>query len=258
MTLVAAPVLVHDARERSRGTSTTSGERSVSGRQEEFDAAFVARLRAGDDRAFRELVGALHGALTRFARAYSRDETVVEEAVQETWIGVFGGIGAFEGRAPLRTWIFGILVNQARKLAVRAQRQARNERGGPEVSASGAGPGDEADPLEGCFEPDGHWKDFPVTWDRQDPEAVLLTAEAQAVIERAIEEMPESQRRVVLLRDVEGLSSDEVCNILGVTGTHERVLLHRGRVRVRSALDSYLRGAVPAPPAPRRERSRER
>ncbi len=214
----------------------------------EFDEAFVARLRAGDERAFRDLVTALHGSLQRLARAYSRDDSVIEEAVQETWVGVFRGIAAFEGRSPLRSWIFSILVNQAKKLAVRAHTRAQREPALDDLA--------EGDPLAGAFFEDGHWREPPSPWDPQDPETAFLTAEAQEVIVAALESLPESQRRVVLLRDVEGMGSEEVCNILGITGTNERVLLHRGRVRVRQALDAYLRGTPPAPPAPRRERSR--
>ena len=165
------------------------------------------------------------------------------------------GIHAFEGRAPLRSWVFAILVNHTRKLAVKAQKRARLEQGLPPSGGAAAEPGE--DPLDGQFAPDGHWNAAPVSWELADPETVFLTGEAQAVVERALDEMPESQRRVVLLRDVEGLGAEEVCNILGVTGTHERVLLHRGRVRVRPALDAYLRGGAPAQPAPRRERSRD-
>lgn len=221
---------------------------------DEFDAAFVARLRRGDERAFRDLVAALHGALLRLARGWSRDDTVVEEAVQETWVGVFRGIGAFEGRAPLRSWVFGILVNQAKKHALRARRRAQVESGG---AFGAAGRPEDEDPLEGSFQPDGHWREFPEPWDLRDPVAAFETAEARAVIERTIEALPDSQRQVLLLRDVEGLDSQEVCNILGLAGTHERVLLHRGRVRVRQALDAYVKGADSAPPAPRRERRSE-
>lgn len=229
----------------------------MSSHPNEFDADFVSRLRAGDEAAFRRLVGELHGPLSRLARSFSRNNSVIEEAVQETWLAVIRGIHSYEGRAPLRSWVFAILVNHTRKLAVKAQKQFRLEQGRPGAEAfDGAGEhGD--DPLEGRFEADGHWKDFPVPWDLADPEATFLTAEAKAVVEKAIEAMPESQRRVVLLRDVEGMSSEEVCNILGLTGTNERVLLHRGRVRVRQALDTYLRGGATAQPAPRRERSPE-
>ena len=197
----------------------------------------------------------LQGPLTRLARSFSRDDSVIEEAVQETWLGVIRGIHAFEGRAPLRSWVFAILVNHTRKLAVKAQKRARLEQGLSPSGGAAAEPGE--DSLDGQFESDGHWKTAPVSWELADPETVFLTGEAQAVVERALDEMPESQRRVVLLRDVEGLGAEEVCNILGVTGTHERVLLHRGRVRVRQALDAYLRGGATAQPAPRRERSRD-
>lgn len=222
----------------------------------EFDADFVSRLRAGDEAAFRRLVGELHGPLSRLARSFSRNDSVIEEAVQETWLAVIRGIHSYEGRAPLRSWVFAILVNHTRKLAVKAQKQFRLEQGRYGEDSPGRDE-DGDDPLGGRFEADGHWRDLPAPWDLADPEATFLTAEAKAVVEQAIDAMPESQRRVVLLRDVEGMGSEEVCNILGITGTNERVLLHRGRVRVRQALDTYLRGGATAQPAPRRERSPE-
>lgn len=249
MALVAAPVLVHDARDDVRGTSEGYRETRVKSEAVEFDAAFVGRLRASDERAFRALVTALHGPLRRFARSFTHDDSIIEEALQETWLGVIRGIGAFEGRASLRTWIFGILANQARRLAVRARDRAQREGGAP---ADGSD-----DPLEGRFAADGHWREPPTAWDLRDPEAMFLTGEAQGVLQRSLDEMPEAQRQVVLLVDVEGLPPEEVCNILGITGTHQRVLLHRGRVRVRQALDAYVRGVPPAQPHSRRERSRE-
>ncbi|MBK7369207.1 MAG: sigma-70 family RNA polymerase sigma factor [Candidatus Eisenbacteria bacterium] len=152
----------------------------------EFDEAFVARLRAGDERAFRELVMALHGSLRRLARAYSRDASVVEEAVQETWLGVVRGIAGFEGRSPLRSWIFAILVHQAKKRAVRAHTRGLRE--------SQLDMFTDTDPLAGGFLEDGHWRAPPDPWDLRNPEAEFLTAEAQQVIVAALEAMPESQR----------------------------------------------------------------
>ncbi len=219
------------------------------------DQELVARLRAGDEAAFRELVGQLQGPLNRLARSFSRNESVIEEAVQETWLGVIKGIRGFEGRAPLRSWIFSILVNHTRKLAVKAQKQSRVELGlAPQEAADPAHTED--DVREPGMGPHGRWENPPAPWGLEDPESVLLSQETLEVIEQVLETMPEAQRRVVLLRDVEGLSSEEVCNILGVSGTNARVLLHRGRARVRQALDSYLRGDSSPSTSVRRQRTR--
>lgn len=203
------------------------------------DHEFVERLRSGDEAAFRELVGRYQGRLTRLARSFCRNEAVIEEAVQETWLAVIKGIKGFEGRAPLQSWIFSILVNHARKLAVREQKHAHV---GQEYATAGtpvevAEAGDEREPG---MSPRGKWENPPTPWGLENPESALLSQETLRVIERALEAMPEAQRRVVLLRDVEGLPPEDVCNILGVSGTNERVLLHRGRARVRRALDAYL------------------
>ncbi len=219
------------------------------------DQELVARLRVGDEAAFRELVGRLQGRLLRLARSFCRNGAVVEEAVQETWLAVIKGIDGFEGRAPLQSWIFSILVNQARRLAVREQKHARAGQGiawPSSATEDSAGP----DERESGMGRNGMWESPPAPWGLEDPESAMMSAEAQAVIETALEAMPEAQRRVVLLRDVEGLGAEEVCNILGVSGTNQRVLLHRGRARVRRALDAYLKEGEAGSTAVSRQRKR--
>jgi RNA polymerase sigma-70 factor, ECF subfamily len=209
------------------------------------DWELAERLRAGDEAAFREIVTAYGGRLARLARSFSRNDAVIEEAVQETWLAVIRGIDGFEGRAPLRSWIFGILVNQARRLAVREHRQAQIASGSPtgsERSASGA----EDDDREPGMGRNGMWAEPPVPWGLEDPESAILSRETLAVIEATLADLPELQRQVVLLRDVEGLGPEDVCNILGINDTYQRVLLHRGRSKVRGALDHYLAGDAPS------------
>ena len=220
------------------------------------DQEFVARLRRGDEAAFRELVGEYQGRLARLARSFCRNDSVIEEAVQETWLAVIKGIHGFEGRAPLQSWIFSILVNHARKLAVREHRHDGVGQGVAPASASheDAEDGDQREPGMG---PNGRWETPPTPWGLENPESVFLSQETLRVIEQAIEAMPEAQRRVVVLRDVEGLPAEEVCNILGVSGTNERVLLHRGRAKVRTALDAYLGEGVGSPASVGGERARK-
>jgi RNA polymerase sigma-70 factor (ECF subfamily) len=211
--------------------------------QTELDRQLVSRLRSGDEAALAALIDDLQGSLLRLARSFCRTEAVAEEAVQETWIAVIEGVDRFEGRGTLRSWIFGVLVNQARKRALREARQAELARLPQESNRAslpdpGAGGPDEPEPGMG---PNGWWETPPAPWGLEDPAAAMLRRETLGVIERALADMPESQRNVVLLCDVEGLAPEEVCNILGISGNNQRVLLHRGRARVRRALDLYMK-----------------
>jgi RNA polymerase sigma-70 factor (ECF subfamily) len=201
------------------------------------DHELVARLRAGDEQEFMRLVGELGPSLLRVARLYVRTRATAEEVVQETWLGVLNGLDRFEGRSSLKTWIFRILTNTAKTRGVRESRSIP-------FSALGDDVGDEGDST---VDPDrflaegeyaGHWATSPRAWSQ--PDERLEAAETRAVIENAIAELPESQRTVITLRDVEGWSAEEVCNVLDLTETNQRVLLHRARAKVRRALDDYL------------------
>ncbi|MCI0484590.1 MAG: sigma-70 family RNA polymerase sigma factor [candidate division NC10 bacterium] len=204
----------------------------------------ISRLRAGDEAAFSLLVGEYQGRLVRLARSFSRNESVIEEAVQETWLAVIRGIGRFEGRGSLQSWLFSILVNQTRRLASKEKRHDETGNPGtpnPNLTAEPRGDPDEDEPGLNVR---GRWEAPPVPWGLEDPESFLLREETLTVIQKALSTMPEGQRQVVLLCDVEGVSPEEACNILGVSGTNQRVLLHRARARIRRALDAYL-GAKP-------------
>lgn len=196
----------------------------------------IERLRAGDEAAFEDLVARYHTTLQRLAGLYVRDRAVVEEVVQETWLGVHQGIGRFEGRSSLRTWLFRILVNRAK---TRGQREARTV---PFASletdtdrAEPAVPADRFHTPETSRFP-GHWAAAVPPW----PEERLLAAETKAVIDAAIASLPPRQREVITLRDVVGASAEEVCSVLDLSETNQRVLLHRARSRVRGALEKYL------------------
>ena len=205
------------------------------------DRALVERLRAGDERAFASLVDEYSGALMRLARMYVKSAAVAEEVVQETWVGVIRGIDRFEGRSSLRTWIFRILVNTAK---TRAQREGRSI-----PFSSVANPADD----EPAVDPDrflgpdsrhaGHWALGPMPWPT--PEERLLSGETRDRILEAIDELPPAQREVVTLRDIEGWSSKDVCNALEITETNQRVLLHRGRSKVRAALEEHFGAMEP-------------
>jgi RNA polymerase sigma-70 factor (ECF subfamily) len=191
------------------------------------------RLRAGDEAAFARLVDTLHGPLLAFARTFTRSESLAEDIVQETWVAVIKGLGGFAGRSALRTWVFGILANRARTMAARESRRERSLGDALEDAAGGS----EWRPGAGRA---GLWDESPRPWEGLDPAQLYQSEEALQVVRAALEELPENQRRCVLLRDVEGLSGEETCNILGLEETNVRVLLHRGRAGVRRALDAYV------------------
>ncbi|HEU4383536.1 MAG TPA: sigma-70 family RNA polymerase sigma factor [Anaeromyxobacteraceae bacterium] len=203
---------------------------------DDAEAALLARLRAGDRAAFAALVGRHAGSLLRVAMSLLRDRAVAEEVVQETWLGLLTGLETFEGRSSLRTWLFQILVNRARS------RFAREGRTVP-FSAL-AGPGDDPPAVDpGRFDEQGRWREPPGHWTEADPERLAMGAETRAAIEAAIQELPEAQRAVITLRDIEGLETEEICNLLSITVTNQRVLLHRARAKVRQALERRLGGA---------------
>jgi RNA polymerase sigma-70 factor (ECF subfamily) len=203
------------------------------------DDRLVAALRAGDEAAFAALVDSLSPALLRMARMFVRDRAVAEEVVQETWLSVLRGIDRFEGRSALRTWIYRILINTAK---TRGQRESRS------VPFSAAVGGDEpsvdADRFLGPeHRAAGSWALAPAEWPT--PEEQLLSGETRDVILEAIEQLPETQRAVITMHDIEGAPSAEVAEALGITDGNQRVLLHRARTKVRAALERYFGAVVP-------------
>jgi len=199
------------------------------------DAQLVDGLRARDEAAFASLVRMYGAGMLRVARMYVSSRAVAEEVVQEAWLGVLSGIDRFEGRSSLKTWLFRIVANTAKSRGVREARSAPfSSLGDDEASVS-------PDRFLGAGERfPGHWAVPPDSWAGV-PEDRLLAAETLALIARTIERLPPSQRAVLTLRDLEGLSADEVCNALDLTETNGRVLLHRARAKVRAALEEYLR-----------------
>lgn len=199
------------------------------------DAALVASLRAGDEGAFVRLVDQYAASMHRVARGYVSSREIAEDVVQETWIALFKGIGTFEGRSSVRTWLFAVLINIAKSRGIQERRLVDGPRG-PSHTVDSRRFRPSTDP-----EWPGHWTEeaepspFPAT-----PEGSLLGSEMIAVAQREIDRLPDRQRIVVTLRDVLGLDSDEVCGLLDVTVGNQRVLLHRGRATVRAALEKYL------------------
>ena len=205
------------------------------------DQALVAALCRGDADAFATLVDRHSPAMIRVAMAYVPTRAAAEEAVQETWIAVMRGIDGFEGRASLKTWIFRILTNVAMRSGARERRSMpfsalaeAEDTGEPSVDP------DRFLPADHELFP-GHWTIMPARWPT--PEEGLLAGETREVITAAIAELPAAQRTVIALRDVEGWSSEEVCEALEISAGNQRILLHRARSRVRNAIESYY-GAV--------------
>lgn len=203
------------------------------------ELALVAALRRGDEDAFVALLDRYHGALLRLARVWIRDAAGAEDVVQETWLAVLQGIDRFEGRSSLKTWLFGILANQAKR---RVRREIRSVPFATLGDASDGDHGPAVDP-DRFFPADhpwaGHWSRPPIGRGGS-PEAHLLAAEVGEVLRQALAELPSRYRAVIVLRDVEGRTSAETCNILGISATNQRVLLHRARSRIRQALEPYL------------------
>jgi RNA polymerase sigma-70 factor (ECF subfamily) len=203
------------------------------------DADVVARLRAGDQAAFRDLVTRNHAAMVRFASGYVPSTAVAEEVTQDTWIAVIRGIDGFEGRSSLRTWIFRILANQARTRGARERRTvpassltdelAEAEQPSVSVERFAGPPGR------------GMWAQPPARWSDQPEERLLVSATFERFAE-TVSTLPENQRRVLVLRDVEGWTSEEVCELLELSEVNQRVLLHRARSKLRALLEGELGG----------------
>ncbi len=215
-----------------------AGDLSLQAAREE--QLLVQALRERDEAAFERVLDRWYSAMLRTAMIYVGSRARAEEVVQETWLAVLGGIDRFDGRSSLKTWIFRILINRAKTSATRDARVIP-------LSSLGRGQSDDdvggtpypADPLHGC-PPDAEPMFCGSASMARKPEDWLLSEELREYIEAAIGTLPPKQREVIVLRDVEGWTPGEVCNMLGISESNQRVLLHRARVRVRDALAPYL------------------
>src|SRR4051794_1842503 len=199
----------------------------------------VGALKRRDEAAFVTLVQRYQAQLVRLALIYCRTRDLAEEVVQDTWLGVIQGIDRFEGRASFKTWLFQILVNRARTRAVKEGRMLSFSSLGEEAEATSE-PAVPADRFRTLDDPwPENWAVPPHSWG-ESADAVLLGAETMALVQGAIAQLPSAQQQVITLRDVEGWASEDVCNVLGISETNQRVLLHRARSRVRAALESHF------------------
>ncbi|HXN39745.1 MAG TPA: RNA polymerase sigma factor [Solirubrobacteraceae bacterium] len=190
------------------------------------DRELVERLRAGEEDAFVALVARHHASMLRLARSFVSSAAVAEEVVQDTWVGVLRGIDGFAGRSSFKTWLLRILVNRARTTGMRERRSVAIGDAVPAVDAS-------------RFDAAGAWSSPPQHW-VQDSDDRMLAQSLSQRIEETLQELPPRQREVVTLRDVDGLSGREVCQVLDISEANQRVLLHRGRSHLRQALEDAV------------------
>lgn len=217
-----------DLRRYSRSVERLSSE----------EMRLVDELRAGSEAAFQELMRMYGASMLRVAQMYVRSRAVAEDVVADTWLAVLKGIGRFEGRSSLKTWLFRILTNTAK---TRGEREGRTLPFSALVGADDE-EGASVDP-DRFLGPDerfpGHWSAPPSSW-AGEPEERLLAGEVLDVVQAAIDELPPAQALVITMRDVEGFTSEDVRNALDISETNQRVLLHRARTKVRRALEDYL------------------
>jgi RNA polymerase sigma-70 factor (ECF subfamily) len=192
------------------------------------EAELVRRLKRGDEEAFMVLVEHHQATMKRLARAFVRSPELADEVVQDAWLGALRGMEQFAGRSSLRTWLLTILVNRARSSGVREQRSVAIGDAGPAVDAS-------------RFDAGGAWMSPPRHWVEESEERLLAESLAPRIW-AAVDGLPDRQREVLVLRDVDGLTSDEVCTVLDISEGNQRVLLHRGRSGLRAALETELGG----------------
>ncbi|MGD1057493.1 MAG: RNA polymerase sigma factor [Solirubrobacteraceae bacterium] len=190
------------------------------------DGELVARLRGGDEQAFVQLVSRHHAAMLRLAGSFVSNPAVAEEVVQDTWLAVLRGVDGFAGRSSFRTWLLSILVNRARSTGVRERRSVAVGDAGPVVDRS-------------RFDASGAWMSPPQHWIEDSDDRMQAQALA-GHIQKTLGELPARQREVLVLRDVDGLTSHEVCDVLEISDANQRVLLHRGRSHLRQALEAEM------------------
>jgi len=211
------------------------------------EAILVECIKRGEEQAFTELVERFHSPLLRMALTFVHCEAVAEEVVQDTWMAVLDGINRFEGRSSLKTWIFKILMNRAKSQGVRESRYVEFPGKSSSSEQGGSNSWDESSAVLGEEGWPGSSKDLPSLQTDVSPERQSMNKELVERIYRAIGTLPILQRKVILMRDVEGFESGEVCRMLGVSDTNQRVLLHRARTKVRQALEQYMERSLSQP-----------
>ena len=187
------------------------------------DDVLMLAWAAGDAASFELLYARHRGSLYRFLLRQLRDPALADEFFQDEWQRVIAARQGWKPEAAFRTWLFRIVVNRAISTGLHERRHL------PVGD-------DELEDDSGRFSKDGWWVTPPAHW--ADEAIDRITApELAARIRQLIDDLPPGQRQVVTLRDVEGLSSADVQEILGISQANQRVLLHRGRARLRRELE---------------------
>lgn len=204
-----------------------------------MDSQLVEALLAGDEEAFGTVVMRYNRAMVQLAMAYVPSRAIAEEVVQEAWMAMVSGLSSFKGQSSLKTWIFGILLNRAKTKGHRERRSI------PFSSLNKATSKSDREISEDWVVDQGRFTDdWLVGWGRStpdlSPEDRALSSELRLCLEEAIRALPFTQRAVIVLRDVEGWSSGEICDLLSISPENQRVRLHRARLRVRAAVEAYL------------------
>jgi RNA polymerase sigma-70 factor (ECF subfamily) len=202
------------------------------------ETQFIAALRAGEEPAFVELIDRYHAGMVRLACVFVRDAAIAEEVVQEAWLGILRGLDRFEARSSLKRWISSILIKGAKTRAIRERRTIPFSALTGGTALESFAPSVETERLrrDDAERWRGGWVSFPDDWNKA-PDEQVLSQETQNHIHACIDALPDNQRDVVLLRDVHGLTADETCSLLRISEVNQRVLLHRGRAKVRRALE---------------------
>lgn len=190
----------------------------------------IAQLIAGDDKAFRYLIGQYQPLLLNIARAIVGD-VFADEIVQESWLSVYKNIASFERRSSLKTWLLTIVSNQAKARLRREKRMVSLEQMDGEL------PGSYLDNAQ--FKPDGHWQSAIPHWSNESPESLLEEKQLQHCIAKTLMLLPPAQKAAFILRDIEQQSFDDICNILNVSASNVRVLVHRARLALMQVIDRY-------------------
>jgi len=223
-------------RTRTAGRNRPRSARASAPSAAQEDSSLVTRLQAGDEAAFNVLVDRYHGALVRVSMNYVADLSVAEEVVQEAWLGVIEGIGGFEGRSSLKSWLFSIVIHKAKDRGVREKRYVSMTLSDSEDAEEPA-----VDPSR--FRASGEWGLPPQQWDELTPERLLESSQHLTLLQRAIAELPATLREVLVMRDLEDMDCKDICALLKITESNLYVRLHRARERVRAALEPQLQGA---------------
>ena len=192
------------------------------------DSELLARLLAGEQRAFRELVSTYQGAMRAVAYAIVGSRNA-DEVVQDAWLAVVRNLDGFQQRASLKTWLLTITANTAKSRL----KQQRREPLLDDLHAPHGSVGAER------FAEDGHWQTPPGQWELDTPEALLAEAELRECLEKTIASLSEMQSSVLLLRERQGLEPEEICNLLDLSLSNVRVLLHRARLKVFATLEHF-------------------